>query len=318
MRVGYLILLMVLFLGAALAVYVGETDEEPADFSSVMEIWGDVLRDLDEFGLQLTRVSDGEEMRVGKELAATRFWTADGAWQSYWEPYVSAVMQTLLPHVRRKGIRYEVNVVRSSAVNAFALPGGRIYITTAMLDFLENEAELAAVLGHEIAHVDLRHCIERLQYEAALKRVGLGEIGQLADIGRRLVSVGYNKYQEMEADAQGARMSIEAGYDPDAAAVVFHRMQLRFAEKTSARPGTPVEELAQAVGGALGDYLRSHPPSAERRRRLEALVERNHRRLAGRSFYLGKKNYAVRQAREQQRFPEEERLWIPSAKPSAG
>jgi predicted Zn-dependent protease len=56
-------------------------------------------------------------------------------------------------------------VVASAEVNAFALLGGQVFVTRGMLGFVESEAELAAVLGHEIAHVDLRHCVERYQYE---------------------------------------------------------------------------------------------------------------------------------------------------------
>ena len=99
-----------------------------------------------------------------------------------------------------------------------------------MLDFLKTEAELAAILGHEIAHVDLRHCIERYQYELSLKRIGLSEVGGLIDVTRRLISVGYNKYQEVEADAYGTILSIETGYDPDATAAVFARLSKHYGE----------------------------------------------------------------------------------------
>ncbi len=302
-RRSFVLVLLVLSLGGAL-VLLGEV-EQGVNFSSVLEIWADVLRDADQFGLHLTRVSDREEMQVGRDIArSVAAW-----WRENPEKvqYVSAVGATLLPHVHRTGIRYEFHVIESGQINAFALPGGQIFVTTGMLEFLQSEAELAAVLGHETSHVDLRHCIERFQYELTLRKVKAGELGALAGIARRLLTVGYNQYQELEADAQGIRLSIEAGYDPDAGAAVFTRLNDRSGERTLPKAQTPVGEVAQAVEQAMGSYLRSHPPSDERVRRLNRLVAKNRQRLSGRVVYVGAENYRVRIPRTQQEFPQEQR-----------
>lgn len=300
-RIG-LILALLLLLAGGFATYLGETGPQRVDLSSVMEVWGDVLRDADRFGLQLTRVSDREEMALGEKASGYR-----KPENEEWAAYVSAVGQTLTPLIRRKGIRYQFHVIESGAVNAMAQPGGKIYVTTGMLRFLKTEAELAAILGHEISHVDLRHCIERFQYEIALKRVGVGDIGQLADIARRLVSVGYSKYQELEADATGARIGIQAGYDPEAGAVVFQRLKQLHGEPKPAKAKNPVTEVIQAAGEAIVAYPHSHPMSAERERRLNELVEKNRRRLAGQNFYVGRANYEQKIPRSQRRLPGEER-----------
>lgn len=293
--------LLVLLVGGAL-VLLGDI-EQGVDLSSVLEVWADVLRDADQFGLRLTRVSDREEMEVGREIAdqITRWWSEDPEWT----PYVAAVAETLLPHLRRKGIRYEVRVIKSPQINAFALPGGQVFVLTGMLEFLETEAELAAVLGHEISHVDLRHCIERFQYELALRKVGARELGQMAEIARMLLTVGYNKYQELEADAQGVRLSIQAGYDPDAGAAVFERLQRRFGLPQPRPARTPVGEVIKALEEAMGSYLHSHPASSERTRRLKELVARNRPRLSEGVFYVGRANYRLRVPRTRQEFPEE-------------
>ena len=141
-----------------------------------------------------------------------------------WTPYVNAVGQSLVPYVRRTGISYQFHVIDSAEVNAFAVPGGQVFVFTGMLRFLKSEAELAAILGHEISHVDLRHCIEKYQYELAARRVGLDGIGQLADRARLPITIAYQKNEEIEADAQGARLSIQAGYDPSVAPVLFSRI----------------------------------------------------------------------------------------------
>ena len=302
-RRSFVLVLLVLGVGGAL-VPLGEI-EQGVTFSSVLEIWADVLRDADQFGLHLTRVSDREEMQVGRDIArSVAPWWRENPEKAQ---YVSAVGATLLPHVRRTGLRYEFHVIESGQINAFALPGGQIFVTTGMLELLQSEAELAAVLGHEISHVDLRHCIERFQYDLALRKVKARELGALTEIARRLLTVGYNKYQELEADAQGIRLSIEAGYDPDAGAAVFTRLNERSGERTPPKARTPVGEVAQAVEQAMGSYLRSHPPSDERVRRLNRLVAKNRQRLSGRVVYVGAENYRVRIPRTQQEFPQEQR-----------
>ena len=120
-----------------------------------------------------------------------------------WTPYVDAVGQTLVPWVRRHGIAYQFHVIDSSEVNAFSVPGGQVFVFTGMLQFLQSEAELAAILGHEIAHMDQRHCIEKYQYELAARKVGLEGIGHIADRARLPITIAYQKNQEIEADAQG-------------------------------------------------------------------------------------------------------------------
>src|SRR5262249_39795652 len=160
-------------------------------------------------------------------------------------------------------------------------PGGQIYVFTGLLDFLQSEAELAQILGHEISHVDLRHCVERYQYQLALKKIGVGDAAPLVELAHSLVAIGYSQDQEFEADASGERLAIDAGYDPDAAAAVFRRMKAQFGEPTREQATTPLGEAGQAVGQAIGSYFRTHPPSEDRARQLSDMVASNHRRLAG-------------------------------------
>lgn len=303
-RSGFYAVLTVLILGGV-AVLPGEIEQD-VSLSSVLEIWGDILRDVDQFGLKLTRVSDREEMQVGKEISALM--SARENQDIHLAKYVSAVGQALVPHVKRPGIQYEFHVIDAGwMVNAFALPGGQIYVTTGMLEFLRSEAELAATLGHEISHVDLRHCIERYQYELTLRKVGAKPVGQLAEIARRLVAMEYGKYQELEADAHGIRLSIQAGYDPEAGPAVFDRLKRHFRESIPPKAKTPVGEILGALGDAAGSYFRSHPPSAERMRRLDGLIAKNRERLAGELFYVGVENYRERIPRAQRELPSEQR-----------
>jgi predicted Zn-dependent protease len=298
--------LLGLMAGCGAAVSMGSMDRN-VSLDSARQIWADMLRDVDEVGLQTTRVPVNEEMDLGRKLAAdVRSWGAEDPRDS---AYVTEVAAGLLPHVNRKAMRYQFHVIQSPQVNAFALPGGQIYVLSGLMEFLESESELAAVVGHEMSHVDLRHCIERYQYELALKKVGAGDAAGLVDLAHRLFAMGYSQDQELEADASGERLAIEAGYDPDAAAVVFDRMKVKFGEQAAAPATTPVGEAGQAVWEALGSYFQSHPPSAQRAQALRDMAARNRSTIGGQMVYRGVRNYAKRIPRRKQEFEAERHVY---------
>ncbi|HLK21919.1 MAG TPA: M48 family metalloprotease [Bryobacteraceae bacterium] len=172
--------LVVAMLGAGAALATRGTPDKDVSLNSLVELWSDALRDTDQIGMKLTRVSDADEMRIGSELA-----------QAFANPeiedaggsrYLAGVAKPMLPHLRRRGMQYQFHLINSPEINAFALPGGQIFVTRGMLDFVESEAELAGVLGHEMSHVDLRHCIEHYQYEAKLKEAGMPAAGSVVEI----------------------------------------------------------------------------------------------------------------------------------------
>jgi predicted Zn-dependent protease len=298
--------LLLLMLGCGAAVWVGQPGVD-VSLDSAREIWADVLRDADDAGLQATRVSPAKEMQLGDELAAHA--NDLGAEDPAAAVYLQAVGDALVPHVNRTAIHYRFHVIQSPQINAFALPGGHIYVLSGMLDFLESEAELAAVLGHEMSHVDLRHCIERYQYALALKKVGAGSAGQMVELAHQLFALSYTQDEELEADAGGERLAIEGGYDPDAAPAVFARMQRKLGEATPAAATTPAGEIQQAVGQGIAAFFRTHPPSDQRSRQLSGMVASNRSKLAGRIVYKGVRNYRARVARSAQVFPEEQRVY---------
>jgi predicted Zn-dependent protease len=298
------VLAMLAICGAAVAM--GELD--PAvNLESARQIWADVLRDVDEFGLHATRIPAHKEMELGNQLAGEI---------ARWAPedpeatrYVNAVGQVLTGKVNRKAIHYQFHVIKSPQINAFAIPGGHIFVLSGMLNFLHSEAELAAILGHEISHVDLRHCVERYQYQLAMKKIGAGDAAPLVELAHGLVAIGYSQAQELEADASGERLAIEAGYDPDAAIAVFKRMKEKFGEAAAEPAKTPLNEVGQAVGEAIVSYFRTHPPSEERARQLSDMLAANHRRLSGQMFYRGIANYRDRVARSEREFGAEKHIY---------
>lgn len=185
--------------------------------------------------------------------------------------YVNEVGQRVASYSARSDLPYEFVVVNNSVPNAWALPGGKIAINRGLLAELGNEAELAAVLGHEVVHADARHSAQRMErgllVQAGVAAVGIGTadarhaelIGGAAMVGAMLLTQRYSREAELEADRYGMRYMHAAGYDP-AAAVALQETFIRLAEGRSSN--------------WLEGLFASHPPSRER-------AEAN-RRIAGR------------------------------------
>jgi predicted Zn-dependent protease len=135
---------------------------------------------------------------------------------------VQRVGEQLASHSHRPELYYRFTVLDSKTVNAFALPGGYVYITRGMLAYLNSEAELAAVLGHEIGHVTARHSV-RQQSTATMTGLlgavisastGIQGIDSLTDMAGTAIVRGYGRDHELEADRLGAEYLAKSGYDP--------------------------------------------------------------------------------------------------------
>jgi predicted Zn-dependent protease len=182
-----------------------------------------------------TLMTEADELQRG-EKAAAKMPAVYGIYDELpaLQDYVNAVGQKLAKNSHRPQLNYHFIVVDSPQVNAFALPGGYIHVTRGILAYLNSEAELAAVLGHEIGHVTARHSVR--QYSAAtvanvaatvggvvagifVPRLG----GQLVHGVQSLLGItgdallsGYGRSHELEADRLGAEYLARSGYDPQA------------------------------------------------------------------------------------------------------
>jgi len=148
------------------------------------------------------------------------------------QAYVNSIGQSLAARSHRPQLNYRFTVLDSTEINAFALPGGYVYITRGLLAYLNSEAELAAVLGHEIGHVTARHSV-RQQSSAQAASVGTGLLAVLVPqlgyaglnqtlnlLGTALLR-GYGREMELEADGLGAEYLARTGYDPNAMIAVI-------------------------------------------------------------------------------------------------
>jgi predicted Zn-dependent protease len=177
--------------------------------------------------------------------------------------YVARVGQRLAQVSDRPTVDYDFTVLSSDLINAFAAPGGYIFITRGLLDAVDDEAELAMVIGHEIAHVAALHGVQMIQKEMGQNALTiLGTIGAAlvagpeamlmvansANLFSSLYLLGYSRDKELEADNIGLQYLLRAGYDP--------RASLRFLEKLQA--------LGDEKASGWDLYFRTHPQTSDR------------------------------------------------------
>lgn len=167
-------------------------------------------------------------------------------------------------------------VPQASFVNAFALPGGHVFVGEGFLKLMKSEDAVAAVLGHEVEHIDLRHCAERVQTEGHLR--DLGSLGALLSLPVGVFTTGYSKAQELEADRYGTALAVASNYSPAGILQLldeFDRLE-RKGVKDAGSSTSPVNEAAKVSVQTIEDYFRSHPPAAERKQQIEILARSQH------------------------------------------
>jgi predicted Zn-dependent protease len=177
--------------------------------------------------------------------------------------YMHAIGERLAEHSPRKDVPYSFQVVDMVEPNAFALPGGHVYVSRGLLAFANSEAELANVIGHEIGHVAARHAVQRVTRAAPLAiATGLPAlaVGILSPrLGRTVAGVGglagtallapYSRSQENEADGIGQKMAAAAGWDPGGMPSFLDTLG---------------REEALSGGSKTPAFLRSHPSTPKR------------------------------------------------------
>jgi predicted Zn-dependent protease len=208
---------------------------------------------------QFSLIGEAQEIQMGREndqqIAASVGLYPDSALQAY----VQQLGTRLAATSERPGLPWTFRVVDDAAVNAFALPGGFIYVTRGLLAHVGSEAQLASVIGHEIGHVTARHSVTQLSRQqlagfglalgSALSST-IARYGALASTGLSILFLAYTRADEQQADELGLRYMVRGGWDPHEMPEVF----------------TSLDRLEQSAGGArLPGWLATHPSPASRR-----------------------------------------------------
>lgn len=211
------------------------------------------------------KFSPQEDVRLGRQAAAEAEQQfpllRDSEVSSYAERIGQRLVAAIPPEFQHPEFRYYFKVINASDINAFALPGGPMYVNRGMIQAARNEGEMAGVMAHELSHVALRHgtaqATKAQKYSVLAGILGIGgailggPAGAAAQIGSQGVGVYFLKFSreyETEADLLGARIMANAGYDPRDLANMFRTIE--------------------AQGGGGGGFLSDHPSSKDRYARL--------------------------------------------------
>jgi predicted Zn-dependent protease len=216
---------------------------------------------------QLSLISEQQEIELGQQAKQEVLQSVGLVDDAGLQAYVSQVGMRLAAASERPKLPWSFQVVDDASVNAFALPGGPIFVTRGLITHVTNEAELAAVLGHEIGHVTARHSVSRMSQQQ-LAQVGLGiggvllpdqlkGLGQLASVGASLLFLKYSRDDESEADRLGFRYALGQHYDVRQMENLFQML----------------DQVGGKEQGRLPDWLATHPAPEDRAKAAEAMLQ---------------------------------------------
>ena len=225
-----------------------------------------------------------EEIALGRGLAARVLGAAPLVDDPQLQRYVNRVGLWLAMQSERPGLPWRFGVISSTEVNAFAMPGGTVLITSGLYDRLRDEAELAGVLGHEIAHVVEKHQLDAIQKAAgqalltdiagqAAARSGNQAVNMFGDevfaAGMNIFAKGLDKKDEYDADARGMVLAARGGYNPFGLVGVLQTLDssggaeggMALMLSTHPRPADRIERLGEVAGSALDPYGANPSPT---------------------------------------------------------
>ncbi|PIE91229.1 MAG: peptidase M48 [Acidobacteria bacterium] len=217
---------------------------------------------------QLTLIDEQQEISMGQEYNQTVLGQYGLYQDEKVQNYVKELGHKLAAVCERPNLPWEFYVIDDDTVNAFAVPGGYIYLTRGILAHFNSEAQLATVMGHEIGHVTARHSVEQIS-RAQLAQLGVGiamvasenfrEYAGLAQLGLGVLFLKFSRDDESQSDKLGMRYLLKAGYDPREAPKVFEMLG-----KHSAAQGY----------GRLPEWQATHPSPDRRAAKMTERVKR--------------------------------------------
>lgn len=216
-------------------------------------------------GESLILIPTSQEVAIGRQAAAEVEKKAKLCKDPVINRYVQEVGQKIVAVCGRHDITYHFKVIESDELNAFSLPGGWVYIYTGLLKHLDNEAELAFVLGHEVGHIVGRHAIKRLQViyginfllSLAFKEHQPSPVEQkILNVLFNIVLAGYSRQEEFEADAMGVYFAGKAGWNPVASVETIKLL----------------DSLMKFKPNGITELFMDHPTNRERIEKLNRII----------------------------------------------
>lgn len=226
--------------------------------------------------------TDADEEKLGREIAGRLLGAAPLVQDDKLQAYVNKVGRYVAAQSGRPDLNWTFGVIESPTVNAFAAPGGYVFVTRGLYAILTNEAELAGILAHEVGHVNARHHVRLMQKQRVvamgqgllLKKTGDSTVQALVGNGAEISARALDKSAEFEADRLGVYYATRAGYDTYGLPAVLDRLDAVGAtDKVSLLYKThplPVDRL-KALDRALGSHYDSLKPGVTLEQRLAKL-----------------------------------------------
>jgi Zn-dependent protease with chaperone function len=246
--------------------------EKPTDLiGGIFGAAREASKTVDDLGQDLVTMSVAEERKMGRD--------AHGAIVKEKKVYdnpkqlsrVKRLAQPLLDQRKRKDIEFNFTLIDEPEVNAFSHLGGFVYLYKGLLDFCGDDDMLQYVLGHEIAHVDLKHCVRGLNYAAKADSVTGGVGGTPVMLVYKLVAAGYSEDQEFASDEWAYKTMRKLGKSHEQT-ILFSRRFLDFLKSAGKPTG---REKPTSIPGAvmqeIDDHFQTHPSAEERLARLERM-----------------------------------------------
>ena len=252
-----------------------DTGRKPLSINEVLgkavEAGHAVSRSVDDLAQEVLGLSVEEEIRLGKEVRQLIGEQHPLVESGPALERLRKLASPILACCSRKDIPYTFLVVDSPEVNAFSHVGGYVYVNRGLLELARDDIELQFVIGHEIAHVDLKHCAKRMTYAARATELGGETAGNLAQLAYMTIALGYSKEDEFDADATAFRWLLKIGCSREEA-LSFPRHFVRYAEEKGIEATRPKPEtIVGKLDVEINNHFRSHPPAKERLARLEAI-----------------------------------------------
>lgn len=245
-----------LLAAAAVILLSGPAAAATVDIGRIFDIGRDVVD-------ATKTVEEKDEIAIGREVTGRMLGAAPLVADPDLQSYVNRVGRWVAAQTERPDLPWRFGIIDSPSINAFAAPGGYVLITRGLYEILDSEAQLAGVLGHEIAHIVQRHHITVMQKSAAIsagariaQRDGRSAIvNQLIGTGAEVFARGLDKSAEFESDRIGVVLAARAGYSPYGLVEVLHKLSVRAGDdaslallfKTHPHPGERLSQLAEAL-----------------------------------------------------------------------
>ncbi len=242
------------------------------DLKSFAEDLEKGVKDLEEAKKKIDiargKVPEKDEIELGGNLMSGLLGAAPLVENDNLQRYVNDVGHWIGQHSKRPELPWHFGVINSDGINAFAAPGGYIVITLGLYSLLENEAQLAGVLAHEVAHVIRKHHLKALQksmrqelftnltLEAVEDKKDRKDLRKLINAGVKIYATGLDREDEFDADLRGVVLAARAGYDPYALLDVLTTIDSINPDSTE-----------------LAVWMNTHPPTSERLQKLAAKMD---------------------------------------------